>query len=129
MKGGQSGLKIGTWPRRPVAADPAYPFILITGNQLFHSGRLSRRSEILTGLSKGAEVEISEDDAAALGLKAGDKVRVKGARYEAVVSLKTKKGSRPGVDFIAENYDEAPVNRFFKKGEGLPRVSITRAAQ
>ena len=127
VKGTHSDLKIGSWPRRHVAADPAFPFILTTGNQLFHSGRLSRRSEILTSLSKGAEVEISESDATALGLKAGDKVRVKGARYEAVVSLKTKKGSKPGVAFIAENYNEAPVNRFFKKGEGLPRVSITKA--
>jgi len=100
------------------------PFVLMTGNHLFHSGMLSKRSVSLTGLLNSAVVEISPEDAAAHGLKPGGKVVVKGAHYEAVMTLTVKPGSKRGVAFIAENYQDVPVNRFFKKGVGTPRVAI-----
>ena len=101
-------------------------FILTTGNHLFHSGRSSMKSETLLGLLKGAVVEISEEDAASLGLKSGEKVRVKGANFEAQMTLLTKKGTKSGVAFIAENFDDAPVNRYFRRGGGIPRVDIIK---
>ncbi len=104
-----------------------HPFLLATGNHLFHSGRLSRKSPTLIGLLKNAIVEISAEDASALGLMNGDKVRIKGRYYEAYATLHTRSGSKGGVAFIAENYDDVPVNRFFRRGEGVPRVSITKA--
>ena len=73
------------------------------------------------------QVEISEEDASSLGLAVGEEVKVKGRLYEALVTLVTRKGSRRGVAFIAENYEDLPVNRFFERGEGIPRVKITRA--
>ncbi len=119
-----SALKVTRFSAAQI--EPEGRFQLTTGNHLFHSGRFSRRSETLLGLLSAAVVEISEKDAASLNLKSGDKVKVKGRHYEAVLSLKTKKGSKEGVAFIAENYDDVPVNRFFKKGEPAPRVNITK---
>ena len=104
-----------------------YPFVLVTGNTLFHSGRVSRRSESLTSLLKEAIVEISEEDAAKLGLISGQKVRVRGKNCEATLSLRTRKGTKSGVAFIPENFEAAPVNRFFKRGEGLQRVAIEKS--
>jgi len=101
-------------------------FVLATGNHLFHSGRSSRKSETLLGLLKGAVVEISDTDASELGLKNGDKVRVKGTNFEAQMTLITKKGTMRGVAFLAENFDEAPVNRYFRRGKGIPRVDIIK---
>lgn len=102
-------------------------FTLITGNHLFHSGRLSRKSDILSGLLKEAVVEVSAEDAARLGLKSGEKVRVKGGGYEAVLTLTTKAGTRSGVAFIAENYLDVHVVKLFGKGSHLGRVEISRA--
>jgi hypothetical protein len=50
---------------------------------------------------------------------------VEGRHYEAELSVKTKKGTRRGVAFIAENFEQVPVNRFFRRGEILQRVNIT----
>jgi NADH-quinone oxidoreductase subunit G len=103
------------------------PFTLVTGNHLFHSGRFSRRSGILSGLLKEAVVEISEEDAVRLGISSGEKVRVKGGGYDAVLTLTTKRGTRKGVAFIAENYLDVRVARFFGKGPQLAAVEISRA--
>jgi NADH-quinone oxidoreductase subunit G len=105
--------------------DKDYPFELVTGNHLFHSGRFSRKAAILKGLLKEATVEISAEDAETLGVKQGDRVKVKGMHYEAELSVKTKKGTKKGVAFIAENYEQVPANRFLRRGEAIARVSIT----
>ncbi len=104
-----------------------YPLRLVTGNHLFHTGILTRRSATIVNLLKGAVVEMSDADAAELGLKSGEKVRVKGRHCEAVLTLRTKNGSKKGVVFIGENYDTAPVNRFFTRGDSMPGVRVERA--
>ena len=108
-------------------ADTDKPFELITGNHLLHSGTFSQRAAVLTNLIEGAVVEISEEDAKGLGLSDGDKVKVKGAHYEAVLTLKTARSTKRGVAFIAENYEEVPVTMFFRRGEALQRISIASA--
>jgi NADH-quinone oxidoreductase subunit G len=128
LKGSEAALeafKAAEPEAREVKKDEAYPFELVTGNHLFHSGRFSGRAAILKGLSKEATVEISTDDAESLGLSDGDRVKVKGRHYEAELSLKTKKGTKRGVAFIPENFEEVPVNRFFSRGEVIQSVSIT----
>jgi predicted molibdopterin-dependent oxidoreductase YjgC len=119
------GFKTTEPERGEEKEDEAYPFELVTGNHLLHSGRFSRRAAILKGLLKDATVEISTEDANSLGLSDGDKVKVKGRHYEAELSVKTKKGTRRGVAFIAENFEQVPVNRFFRRGEVIQRVNIT----
>jgi hypothetical protein len=54
---------------------------------------------------------------------------VKGKNHTVVATLKTGRGSKNGVAFIPESFEDAEVNRFFKRGEGVPMVSITRANQ
>ena len=109
------------------APEEEYPFRLVTGNHLFGSGKSSARSHILTSLLKGPFVEISEEDASVLGLSSGEMVRVRGRHFEAVLSLKTLKGSKQGVAFIPENFPDVPAARFFRPAESVPCVSITRA--
>ena len=101
-------------------------FTLITGNHLFFSGRLTEKSDILGGLLKEPVVEISAEDVAKLGLSGGEKVSVKGDRHETVLRLKTRRGSKNGVVFIAENWEDVAVNRFFEKGHFKAKVSITK---
>ena len=110
----------------PAVDDNRLAFTLITGNHLFYSGRLTAKSDILGGLPRDPVVEISEEDAAKLGLSSGEKVSIKGDRHETVLKLKTKRGSKNGVAFIAENFKDVAVNRFFEKGHFKARVSITK---
>jgi len=126
IKGAEAPAVRGAQLAAARAEESAARFVLATGNHLFHSGRFSRKSETLLGLLKGAVVEISDKDASELGLKNGDKVRVKGTNFEAQMTLITKKGTKSGVAFIAENFDEAPVNRYFRRGQGIPRVDIIK---
>jgi anaerobic selenocysteine-containing dehydrogenase len=77
-------------------------------------------------LLKEPQVEISEEDAAALGLSNGAKVKVEGKRQTAVLALKTRRGSKTGVAFIAENFEDVAVNRFFERGRFKAKVSITK---
>ena len=124
-----SGVTVDTGPISsisPTSDDEESRFTLITGNHLFHSGRLTAKSDILGGLLKEPEVEISEEDAGNLGISSGEKVSVKGDRHETVLKLKTKRGSKNGVAYIAENFEDVAVNRFFEKGHFKAKVSITK---
>ncbi len=106
--------------------DGKYPFLLITANHLFHSGRLSQKAEVLKKLLPESFVEISDKDAAQLGVNEGDRVVVKGPTHEAMLKVRVKEGSLKGVAFIPENFEDVPVNLFSKKGEGIPRVKISK---
>ncbi len=101
-------------------------FFLITGNSLFHSGALSHLSPTLTGLQKGAYVEISEAEASALGVANGEEVSVSGNRYEVILPVKLRKGMKEGVAFIPEFFPDVPVGRFFTAGVSVPVVKIKK---
>ncbi|MBE9529571.1 MAG: NADH-quinone oxidoreductase subunit NuoG [Proteobacteria bacterium] len=110
-----------------IAGEGPAGFTLVTGNHLYHSGRLTLRSEILDGFVKGAIVELSSEDADRLGLSTGDTVTVAGSRYTADLTLKVRKGSVNGMAFIAENFNDVLVHKFFKHGESVASVKIARS--
>ncbi|MFQ5353639.1 MAG: NADH-quinone oxidoreductase subunit NuoG [Thermodesulfobacteriota bacterium] len=102
-------------------------FLLVTGNPLFHSGRLSHSSPTLTGLQKSASLEISEADAAALGLSNGEEASVQGNGYEVTLQVSLRKGMRAGVAYIPECFPGVSVGRFFPDGVSVPLVRIKKA--
>src|SRR3990172_4133853 len=112
--------------RQETREDSEYPFQLITGNHLFHSGRLSQKADVLRQLLPESFVEMSDKDALSLGIEDGDLVTIIGQHHEARLKVRVKQGSLKGVAFIAENFEDIPVNLFFKKGEGIPRVKISK---
>jgi formylmethanofuran dehydrogenase subunit D len=78
------------------------------------------------GLLKAPVVEISEDDAKAVGVASGDRVKVKGRLFEAFLTVKVVAGTTRGAAFIPENFEDAPVNRFFESGKRVTGVDITK---
>ena len=79
------------------AADEAYPFILTFDNMPHYGGASSLHSESLAKVRVDGVVEISEDDAAALGLESGAEVELKvkdggSAKLPALVSRELPKG-------------------------------------
>ena len=92
--------------------DKDYPFVLTTGRMLqhWHTGTMTRRSEVLDDLVPHGTLELNPDDAARLGVDAGETVAVRSrrGRIEVPVDLTTKVA--PGTVFLAFHFREHPAN-------------------
>ncbi len=88
-----------------------YPFILITGRILQHynCGAQTRRTEILA-LVDSDVLEMHPDDAAALGLKDGELLRLVSARSEAVLPLAVSERVQRGQLFTSFHFPGSDVN-------------------
>jgi formate dehydrogenase alpha subunit len=97
----------------PVAepTDDEYPFILTTGRLLehWHGGTMTRQSQ-LDELFPQPLIDVHEIDAARLGLKTGDVVRVSSRRGSVVLRLNVSPKTNPGVVFIPMHFVEAAAN-------------------
>ncbi|KPK42156.1 MAG: formate dehydrogenase [Planctomycetes bacterium SM23_25] len=93
--------------------DDHYPFVLSTGRilQHFHTGTMSRRSDVLDRLVPVGTIEIHPDDAARLGIADSDRVRVASRRGEIELPARVTDRVAPGTTFLAFHYREAPANR------------------
>ncbi|MBP7691713.1 MAG: formate dehydrogenase subunit alpha [Anaerolineales bacterium] len=91
--------------------DDEYPFILTTGRLLehWHGGTMTRHSQ-LDDLYPEARIDVHELDAARLGFKTGDVVRVASRRGQVVLRLFVSPKTSPGVVFIPMHFVEAAVN-------------------
>lgn len=92
--------------------DDGYPLILSTGRVLwhFHTGTMSRRSPTLNARVPEGYVEISTDDASALGISDGEKVKVKSRRGEIITKAKITHRVKKGLIFIPFHFKEAAAN-------------------
>jgi len=92
--------------------DDEYPLILTTGRFLyhFHTGTLTRRSEGLEHICPGGTVEISPEDAVALGIGDGDLVTVASRRGEVLAKAAVTDRSPKGTVFMAFHFREAAAN-------------------
>jgi len=93
--------------------DKEYPLRLTTGRMLqhFHTGTMSRRSKVLDGIVPHGEVEIHPKDAAELGVKDGENVRVLTRRGSIVTPARVLDRVPRGTIFVAFHFAEAAANR------------------
>jgi formate dehydrogenase alpha subunit len=86
-----------------------YPHTLLMGPMLFHSGKLSLKSEGLLKLAQDGRLQISKKDAEHLGVKDGDRVRVD--FHQAHVEVKVKINSKlpAGLLFFPEHFSQPPL--------------------
>ena len=93
--------------------DKAYPFLLSTGRILehFHTGTMSRRSEVLDELVSAGAIEINSGDAERLKIGEGQKVRVTSRRGQIEIAAHITDRVAAGTVFLAFHYREAPANR------------------
>ncbi len=96
------------------APRPEFPFLLNTGRTVehWHTRTKTGRIPILEGLSPEAWVEMHPSDAAVLGVRGGDWVRVASSRG-AVEQIRVRVTAigRPGEVFIPFHWDERCANR------------------
>ncbi len=93
--------------------DEEYPFVLTTGRILehFHTGTMSRRSDVLDKLVSVGTIEIHPADAETLGIEDGAKVQVASRRGQIEISARVTDRVASGTTFLAFHYREAPANR------------------
>ncbi|OGW39042.1 MAG: formate dehydrogenase [Nitrospirae bacterium GWD2_57_9] len=93
-------------------ADKEYPFIMTTGRLLFqyHTGGMTRRVKPIDAVSPEAYVEINPEDARALTIEGGSRVKVTSRRGTITVKAVVSKRPARGVVFIPFHYKEAAAN-------------------
>jgi len=101
-----------TWRDPEELPDAEFPFILTTGRVLYqyHTGTMTRRSQVIETADRGPVVEMNPEDVARLQLKDGEQVKVASRRGTITLPvLATDRISR-GVTFIPFHYKEAAAN-------------------
>ena len=92
--------------------DQAYPYILITGRQLehWHTGAMTRRSQVLNAIEPEAVASMHPEDMTVLGVEAGDKIRLRSRRGAVECLVRVDSGLIPGQVFMPFCYHEAAAN-------------------
>ncbi len=93
--------------------DDDYPFILMTGRVYhhYHTGAMTRASDILSREVPEAVLEINSDDAREKGLRHGDMVSLRSRRGEIEVRVKPVDTISRGMLYVSFHFHESPVNR------------------
>jgi len=101
-----------TWRNPEELPDEEYPFILTTGRVLYqyHTGTMTRRSQVLEDADRGPVIEMNPDDAARLQIKDGEQVSVSSRRGSITLPALITDRISSGVTFIPFHYKEAAAN-------------------
>ncbi len=92
--------------------DDEYPLVLTTGRILeqFHTGTMTRKTKGLDNLA-GPRAMVSVQDAEALGISNGQRLKVSTRRGSIEIDAFVTKRIQKGVIFIPFHFVESPVNR------------------
>lgn len=90
--------------------DKEYPFLLSTGRKLSHYNISTRYSDVLSTYSSEELAELNPDDAKALNICDGDRVKVASRRGEVGTRVKLTNKVPPGMIFMTFHYVDSPVN-------------------
>lgn len=92
--------------------DAEFPMVLITGRQLehWHTGSMTRRSEVLDALEPGPVVSLNPATAQRLGLSAGALARVRSRRGQVALAVRVDDAMPLNAAFIPFAYAEAAAN-------------------
>ena len=92
--------------------DAQYPMVLITGRQLehWHTGSMTRRSQVLDALEPVATASVNGRELARLGLAPGQMAVLQSRRGEVRCRLRRDDGTPDGTVFMPFAYAEAAAN-------------------
>jgi formate dehydrogenase major subunit len=92
--------------------DVQYPFVLITGRQLehWHTGSMTRRTDVLDAIEPGPVASLHALDLAALGVPPGGMVTVESRRGSIALRARADDGTPRGAVFIPFCFYEAAAN-------------------
>ncbi len=109
---GKGYLSAITWSGPAELPDAEYPLVLTTGRVLYqyHTGTMTRRSEVLEGSAPSAYVEMNPEDAADLNVSDKEMVRASSRRGRIKLAVRITDRVKKGLVFIPFHYKEASVN-------------------
>jgi len=109
---GKGYLSTITWNGPEEVPDAEYPLVLTTGRVLYqyHTGTMTRRSEVLEGSAPSAYVEMNPEDAASLAVSDNEIVRASSRRGAIKLAVRVTDRVSKGLVFIPFHYKEASVN-------------------
>ena len=92
--------------------DAEYPMILITGRQLehWHTGSMTRRATVLDSLEPEANCSLHPKTLRAMGVRAGERVRISTRRGSITVMARADRAVAEGQVFMPFAYVEASAN-------------------
>ena len=92
--------------------DVEYPLLLTTGRSIFHfhTGTMTRKVVGLNTLHRKELMELNPTDAARLGIREGDEVRVSSRRGKVMATARVTENSPPGVVFMTFHFAESRTN-------------------
>lgn len=93
-------------------SDEDYPILLTTGRSLYHyhTGTMTRKIEGLNQMRGSELVELNPQDAAELGIKEGDVVRVSSRRGRVTAKAEVTNKSPKGIIFMTFHFAECATN-------------------
>ncbi len=100
------------WQPAKEMPDNEYPLLLTTGRVLYHwhGGTMTRHSAGLDAIYPEALVEINPEDAARLGIRDGDMVKVTSRRGQVIARAEVVDRPDAGVVFMTFHFREAAAN-------------------
>ncbi len=101
------------WKEPPEKPDKEFPFRLTTGRVIWHgqSGTMTRRSESLADEITEGYIEVNGEDAAPLGIRDGDRVRITSRRGSVECLVRITRDIRRGMVFMPFHFAETAANR------------------
>ena len=101
------------WKRPDEYTDKEYPFILTTGRLYyqFHTGTMTRKSNILEREAPEPFAEINPDDAKTMGIRDGDCIKITSKYGSVNIRARLTDMVPKGILFAPFHYFESPINR------------------
>ncbi|NOY87027.1 MAG: molybdopterin-dependent oxidoreductase [Deltaproteobacteria bacterium] len=116
--------------QEPKKATANYPYILIPGTLLYHSGTTTTMAKGLNEVAPAAVAEVNPKDAETLEIKTGDWIRLTGMKGITEVQAKVTDRSMPGTIFVPTHYRDVHVNALFEynavKEKGITCVAVEK---
>jgi predicted molibdopterin-dependent oxidoreductase YjgC len=128
FQGGLNGSKAAFIPvdsRDAGEEDPVYPYTLVTGGLLFHSGSLSLMNPHLKDICGNNYVEVHRSDAQRMDIEDDEVILVKSKCGETKVPCRVSGRPQPGVVFMPIHFSPG-VNLLADKETGQTRVSLEK---
>jgi predicted molibdopterin-dependent oxidoreductase YjgC len=100
--------------------------MLLTGAALFNCGSLSTKTPAINTVAPEAVVELSREDAAALGIKSGDQTMVTSDKGSLEVKARVTPKQLPGTAFIAYHFTQPAVQELTAAAQPYTLVKIEK---
>jgi formate dehydrogenase alpha subunit len=111
-------------------ASANYPYLLVPGTVLYHSGTTTTMARGLNEVAPSAVAEVHPADASELDLSSGDWVRLTSRIGITEVQIKVSDRSREGTIFVPTHFRDVSVNALMShepaKEQGVTYVAIER---